>query len=102
MGYYINPAVGEKEEFLSRCGKEVSLKEWLAFSKPDSLYAAVCLIKNPVFSAAGIAYSVAEAEAFTSALDMRPKRFFLVPWEQVIQHGGISNETAARLQGKKS
>ena len=85
MGCYINPANESKEEFLSRCGKEVSLSSFK--NAPDGTLPVV-LVHNGFFTAAGIAYSEGEVEAFTIPSDVRPKRYF---WVDVDDLKGVSD-----------
>jgi hypothetical protein len=75
MGYYVNPATETKESFLENEGREVQLSE----CKLTDSELPVVLVDNGFFTAAGIAYSEAELQAFTSPGDRRPKRFFMVP-----------------------
>ena len=80
MGFYINPREQTKEEFLSEHGMPISRNLFLEFSDfkgHDKL--PVCLMNNPTFSAAGIAFSRNEAAAFANPDDNRPKQYFLVP-----------------------
>lgn len=61
MGAYINPSQGSKEEFLMRHGKHIDPPrefDWNGDTLP------VCLVYNPDFTAAGIAYCKAVAEEF--------------------------------------
>ncbi len=76
MGYYINPPEGTKEEWLVKHGVGVTpgmVREW--DFKGD--YLPVCLVQNPSFTAAGIAYDKDEAQVFL-APDSRPRRWFSV------------------------
>lgn len=81
MGYYINPREGTKEEWLEKHGEKFSgLMEadiiW-AIKEPDQ--SIVVLVDNGPFTAAGIAYSRKELEAFVHPDDYRPKYIYLVP-----------------------
>lgn len=79
MGYYINPPSGTKEDFLAAHGKVVSQQDALAHDySSDSL--PVCLVNNGAFTAAGIAYAIAEAKAFATP-DGRPRQWWVLPKE---------------------
>lgn len=76
MGYYINPSVGEKEDFLRDHGTEIE-GEALTDHDFGSEYLPVCLVDNGFFTAAAIAYCPEEMQAFLYP-DGRPKRWYLV------------------------
>ncbi len=78
MGYYINPEVGSKEEFLEKHG---ILQRGAPRKHSVGGLTAVCLIDNGPFTAAAIAYCQEELEYFTSHKDSRPKSWFMVPDE---------------------
>lgn len=81
MGYYINPSDMTKEEFLAKHGKPLSQSTIEAFNyNGDTL--PVCLVDNGIFTAAGIAYSFNEAQAFLHP-DHRPKQWFEVSREDL-------------------
>lgn len=91
MGYYVNPIAGrEKEAFLYDECEECSLlvPTFEEYSKDDCL--PVILIDNGAFKAAGIAFSKQEFEAFTRIDDRRPKVFFRVKIEKLLQHSDLS------------
>lgn len=77
MGKYVNPLGGmSKEMWLIQHGdmlEEVPTE----YKVGDCL--VVCWVDNGAFSAAGIADSQAELEAFKIASDTRQKLWFLVP-----------------------
>jgi hypothetical protein len=76
MGYYVNPPVGTKEDWLRKNGIELSTPP-----NPDETkegFLPVCLVDNGHMTAAGIAYSPDEVRAFQSPGDPRPKTWFLV------------------------
>ncbi len=82
MGYYINPEDGRpKERWLQDEGRRASLEE-CRHCFAATTERPVCLVDNGAFTAAGIAYSPEELEAF-AAPDRRPKRWFLVPTERL-------------------
>ncbi len=76
MGYYVNPRGETKEAFLNRVGTRVERPVY-GNVPPDHML--VVLVNNGWMTAAGIAYSEREFEAFTGADDPRPKTFYHVP-----------------------
>lgn len=92
MGYYINPPNETKEEFLQREGTKFSPIEWK--NVPDDSLPVV-LINNGFFTAAGIAYSKRELEAFIVPADRRPKSFYLVKIEKLLP---VSDLVVERIQ----
>lgn len=86
MGYYINPPTGTKEEWLKENGIASDLKEgWTCVYNHLGYedYLPVVLIDNGPFTAAGIAFSEREFEAFTIPEDKRKKTFWLVKIEDL-------------------
>lgn len=107
MGYYINPPEGTKEQWLEKFGQMISDPAWPA---PEGMI-PVCLIENPTFTAAGIAYCEEEFKGFLApdstpeeiaaakqsveasggaffSLDsgrQRPRTWYYVPIEKIIQ-----------------
>jgi len=77
MGCYIDPLEGTKEQFLMKHGKEVYKKDFSWGTRPEFCLPVV-LVDNRQFTAAGVAYSKRELEAFTDPTDLRPKRYFYV------------------------
>lgn len=75
MGYYINPEKETKEEFLKREGIEV---EKLSWDEVPEGHLPVVLCYNPLFTAAGIAFSLNELKAFTDPSDTRKKKYYYV------------------------
>ena len=73
MGAYVNPKEGSKEEFLSSNAREVTKEvvEFFDFEMQEDLMPVV-LIDNGYFTAAGIAFSADERDAFLKE-DGRPK-----------------------------
>ncbi len=88
MGYYINPEEGTKERWLERWA--IPLQE-PRFLDPSEGSVAVCLINNGLFTAAGIAYSQREFEAFAEE-DGRPKSWFEVAKSDLVAIGAIPEE----------
>lgn len=91
MGYYLNPTDGRtKEEFLEREGKNVY--PFMFASRQDIWeqtpkdHALIVLVDNGPFTAAGVAFSPDEFEAFTEATDARPKRIYMVELSKLKGH----------------
>lgn len=90
MGIYINPNNGQtKEQFLEMYGKPIDLDEFMEFDFTDDNVQIVCWVDNGPFSAAGVAYSPREREAFVVPTDKRPKQFYKVDTERVTSEGGV-------------
>ena len=87
MGYYINPKVGTKEQWLEKYGNEVDTG-----SLDDPERVPVCLVDNGLFTAAGICYNHRELNEFSNPNDSRPKRWYLAPKDQLVREGYIPNE----------
>ena len=83
MGIYINPPEGTKESWLREHSIETSYQSPLEPSKDDNTW--VCLIDNPMFSAAGIMYNDGELKEFTNPNDPRPKLWILIPTKDLIE-----------------
>ena len=79
MGYYVNPTPPmTKEQFLERNGKPMTADEAKKFDfNVNKNHLPVCLVQNPGFTAAGIAYDAHERDAFARH-DHRTKEWFLV------------------------
>lgn len=80
MGAYINPVNQSKEDWLRDNGTETNVPASVD-AKPDHL--PVCLVLNPGFSAAGIAFDERELQAFTYP-DGRPKKWFWVETKKLL------------------
>lgn len=75
MGCYVNPKTETKEAFLLREGQPLSdAPRWS--DVPKGMF-AVCLIQNPNFTAAGIAFDEKELNVFTRPTE-RLENWFLV------------------------
>jgi hypothetical protein len=74
MGCYVNPTGASKEEFLMREGRRVDFAE----AKITETELPVCLMANGFFTAAGVAFSESELDAFSDPADVRPKAWFMV------------------------
>ena len=81
MGAYVNPENETKEKFLEREGRPVGNIKWK--DVPEG-FLPVILLDNFAFSAAGIAYSERELNAFTDPRDSRIKKIYLVPIEKLL------------------
>jgi len=84
MGYYVNPEEVTKEEWLVKNATpltEMLLVDWQAVRDENML--PVVLINNGAFTAAGIAFSKSELEAFTSPDDYRPKKYYKASTEKL-------------------
>ena len=81
MGIYLNPPGVSKETWLAAWATEEVFEPPSAHKRQGELEieVVVCLISNSAFSAAAVAYSREELQAFRSPLDRRPKRWFWVP-----------------------
>jgi len=85
MGFYVNPDNGErKETWLAKNGKVVASPKFDAAS-PNAL---VCLVDNGPFTAAGVAYSQAELDAF-SYNDGRKRKWYEVPKSLIVGTGNV-------------
>lgn len=80
MGKYINPPSMEKEEFLALHGQRISTEEVLNFNF-DGSKLPVCLVDNGWMTAAGIADTEHERDAFADPNDHRPKKWYSVSVE---------------------
>lgn len=96
MGFYINPAVGTKEQWLTLEGTLVHNVEHLMEAKfgtwkdpTGKPMLPVCLVDNGVFTAAAVCYSKDELEAFGHP-DRRPRRWYLVPTSKLKEVGALS------------
>jgi len=93
MGYYINPPLLSKEQWLRKHGEMLSeaITQDNAQEIWEELYTGevtkfpVVWIDNRMFTSAGIAFSANEFKAFTEPGDNRPKDFFVVPVEKLLE-----------------
>ena len=89
MGLYINPPDGSsKELWLSLHGTAVFAPRWTG----DGKSFPVCLVNNGPFTAAGVAFSKAEMDAFNGPNDIRPKQWFIVSADDIndVTNGGLT------------
>lgn len=86
MGYYINPKDCAKEQWLKEnalhCNTQKGYVPTWETLEEGTL--PVCLVDNGPFTAAGIAYSKDEMEAFSEPSDRRPKIWFIVPIDKLL------------------
>lgn len=87
MGFYVNPKNMEKEEFLIKYGTKIGIPSLDFDFSCGSL--PVCWVHNGAFTAAGIAYSKRELQAFTLPTDTRPKQWFLVENKHLEEPAGM-------------
>lgn len=78
MGYYVNPPTESKESFLKREGIAAPYDQKLSWESVPEGFLPVVLLDNGPFTAAGIAYSKEELDAFTGLHDNRPRQIYLV------------------------
>lgn len=83
MGLYVNPESETKEEFLNRVGKRVDSFKGFKWEDCPKDHLPVMFVRNPTFSAAGVAYCPRELDAFRDPTDIRDKELFLVPTREV-------------------
>lgn len=86
MGIYINPPGESKEQWLEREAIEAPAPTPESFERQRALgWIYVGLVRNPMFSAAGVVFDERERRDFTDPTDLRPHRWFLVPIDKVKQ-----------------
>ncbi|KKK83966.1 hypothetical protein LCGC14_2788060 [marine sediment metagenome] len=90
MGYYINPEHCTKEGWLDTYGESVYPPDDLRWPPPSGKV-FVCLIKNPTFTAAGVAYCEEEFKQFLPLAsgpwpqtDHRLRKWYTVPRAHII------------------
>lgn len=79
MGYYINPDLNTKAQWLSKNGELVSASSPLP--KPSTLPSdkvLVCLVDNGHFNSAALVYDDREFRGFTEPMDHRHKMWFIL------------------------
>lgn len=84
MGIYVNPEDRTKEEWLFDNGVLYTEIDWSMVSHVEPAVLPVVLVNNGGFSAAAVAYSERELEAFKDPDDLRPKLFYLVAVEDLL------------------
>jgi hypothetical protein len=83
MGYYINPKQSTKEQWLKANGDFKGMEGQL--NPPPKGKHFVCLVDNGWMTAAGVAYSLEEQQVFADPKDDRPKYWFLVDDDKIIE-----------------
>ena len=83
MGFYIDPPAVTKERWLAEHGFELAAgsQQW----PPPRSFVLVCLVENPLFTAAGICYNEDEFSVFNDPSDPRPKTWWHVPGQDVVK-----------------
>ena len=81
MGFYINPPAGTKEDWLGEHGEPLHNPKW----PPSPGKAIICLVFNPGFTAAAIAYSEDEFNQFNDPLDPRVRLWYQAPLDDVVE-----------------
>ena len=87
MGFYIDPPDMSKEKWLQENAKPCHRPVW----PPPEGHIHVVLIFNQAFTAAGVAFSKKELEAFLNPRDSRVRLTYLAPIKKVekVQPHGI-------------
>lgn len=88
MGLYINPLDMSKEQWLAKHGTAIAVPYWTG----DGKSFPVCLVNNGPFTAAGVAFSKREMDAFNGPDDFRPKQWFIVSADDIntVTNGGLT------------
>lgn len=90
MGFYIDPKQGTKEDWLRKHGRRIAQPTaWPAASED----LPVCLVLNPGFTAAAIAYNERELERLLPE-DGRPKLWFSAPRFLLLEEGFLPQHLA--------
>lgn len=88
MGTYLNPQNMEKEEWLGYFGTPMAVPP-VRFDERLPTQYAVCLVQNPAFSAAAVAFDQRELDDFADPSDHRPKRWYWVSVNDLRQAGTL-------------
>ena len=83
MGIYINPKIMTKEDWLrENC---ITMSQYAEPFDESKETLSVCLVDNGIFTAAGIAFSKRERDSFLDPSDRRPKLWFKVKTEKLLE-----------------
>lgn len=83
MGTYVNPQDMTKEEWLRKNAKMVIRDDAINWNDFKEVF-LICLIDNMIFSAAGIAFSAQERDAFLQ-IEGRPTEFYCATKEDLLK-----------------
>ena len=100
MGIYINPKNGmTKENWLLEYGSNIGEPNVERYNFDGKIF-PICLVDNGFFTAAGVAFDKRELKVFLNPEDTRPKEWYLVNLEFIIDpvNGGVEEEDAKNLQ----
>lgn len=78
MGIYLNPKDTSKEKWLQQHATRTFGHNAPSINEVEDNEAIVCLVDNGMFTAAAVAYSQSEIDAFQSPGDDRPKIWLVV------------------------
>ena len=88
MGAYINPPNCSKESWLDTFGE--SIDDPPTEVGPSDELLPVCLVDSGPFTAAGIAFSQEKLAEFSDPIDPRPKKWFMVPKEALLDVSNLA------------
>lgn len=97
MGLYINPTSMAKEQWLETNAELITQADAEAHDYDDKSVAILCLVRNPMFSACALAYSRDELAAFTMPTDHRPKAFYKVTADKLLEDTQLSLDDLKRV-----
>lgn len=94
MGIYLDPPGLEfsnndelkqaKIDYITKHAVSVTREEFLAWEPGSKASFGVCIVENPGFNAAGVAYDKGEARVFAeNTRDGRIKLYFIMPLEEM-------------------
>lgn len=101
MGYYVN--LPDIAEFIDQNSVRITQSDAerffnAAYDFYDPSKVVICAVDNYVFFAYAIAYSAEEFKAFSQPSDSRPKYWFLIDKNVLINSGGIDQYTIEMLR----
>jgi hypothetical protein len=94
MGSYINPPDQSKEDWLADNGREIPAPNptnGLADLIGDADDLPVCLVDNGRFTSAAIVFNDKELFEFTNTPDSRPKMWYMVPVEKLLEVSNLEH-----------